>query len=114
MTDDKVSNTSKIKGMNLLTKIKFVDEEEKVEVPTPPSKGKISQEKKLKSFKRPKDYIVYDQRPYSLPEVALEYDMDEEDEKWICEYNKNTRVPLSELNFERIYALLQRLDNVNF
>lgn len=58
-----------------------------------------------KRFELPKHYIVYDESKRRY-EIANEYDMNEQDEQWLSEFNKNRREPLSDLDFERIIALL--------
>lgn len=65
------------------------------------------QNAKKNPFVYPNKYITFDEAKQKF-EIALEYDMREEDEKFLDEFNKNRRYTLSELNFERIYAILLR------
>ncbi len=60
-----------------------------------------------KKFDMPTKFLKYDasQCKYDL---ATEYDMQGDDETWLNKYNQQSRKPLSDLDFERIYALINR------
>lgn len=66
----------------------------------------IQEKTKSKTFRRPKNYIKYEKNKKRI-EIANQYDMDEKDEEFIKNYNETKVERLSELNFERIYALIE-------
>lgn len=66
-------------------------------------------------YHRPSEYIVFDNvLKYGVYEVANDYDMDEDDEAWLSEFNNYSTCPLSELNFERVISILDRLHETVF
>jgi hypothetical protein len=86
----------------------------KPNVPTPQVIVKdITDVKSLRRgrFHRPKFYIRFEHvLKHELFEIALEYDMDDQDEAWLVEFNKFSTKALSELNFERIIAVFERIN----
>ncbi|KAL9644718.1 hypothetical protein ABK040_012372 [Willaertia magna] len=102
-----------------------------IHIPIPTFKI-IEDHAKTSKFKRPKKYIKYEsKRNFNnlifvndsftdedelIEEIGIEYDLESEDEEWLDNYNKSRIIPLSELDFERIISILNRLikNNTNY
>jgi hypothetical protein len=86
----------------------------RIEIITPTFQGiegvRINEVKDQKKFEIPKKYINVSNNTQLAEkyDIANEYDIQSDDEEWLQEYNSRTRKPLSDPNFERIYALLNR------
>ena len=59
-------------------------------------------------FQMTKKYISTKDLNREQSEISLEYDMDEQDEIWLKNYNISRVNELEEVNFERIFALIER------
>jgi hypothetical protein len=62
----------------------------------------------FEEFRIPKNYICTPESNTEAAEIAQEYEMDEQDEIWLKEYNISKIKKLDELDFERIFALIER------
>eukprot|EP01080_Neovahlkampfia_damariscottae_P001138 gene1138-10652_t len=95
--------------------LKFLNETEIIKpdrVPIPEVKiteiENNSNQEEEEDFRFTNRYIRANDLELDPAEIALEYDMDEEDEKWLEKYNFSKVNPLDEVNFERIFALIER------
>jgi hypothetical protein len=83
----------------------------RIEIAVPKFQGiegvRVNDQYDSKRFDKPKKYINY---PHITTryDLANEYDMQSDDEEWLHEYNKQSRKPLTDIDFERLYSLINR------